>query len=418
MHKGETTLVRRRFIRLYQFSKQSRRTARRIGRMHHWLWLKQLHHLPGVWIVVDTKDGAVLDGSVHFRQMLALERSQFLGFPISAFSDDSVGSKWASKRFDDKIFKTQGRHEDVLLKSSDGRDVLVDVHVSHAIKMGWRSATICMIIDGTERQRLQAELIVKHKELRKAFLDLEQKSADLIRLNGEIGELSAILSRTSSLAAIGELTAELTHQLNNPLAAAISAARQLEKILEENQVAKYQSMVDLLKDSHVRLKGIMTELKRVYRSSRRSDTVPESIDLKAQLESAMVLLQQRLAMVEVRLDIEEPLPCILGKPTEIQHVLVNLIDNALQAVGSDGKLEIRVRSNDNRVCLWVGDNGPGIPPDKRERIFEPFFTTTEQGSGLGLSVVRRSIQNNKATIRVGESAMGGAEFEIGFLKES
>ena len=83
-----------------------------------------------------------------------------------------------------------------------------------------------------------------------------------------------------------------------------------------------------------------------------------------------------------------------------------------------GIIEIAVRREGKRVHLWVADSGPGIPLEQRERVFEPFFTTREQGSGLGLSVVRRHVENNKATIRVGESALGGAEFEIGFLADT
>ena len=380
-------------------------------------WVKQLHRLPGAWIIVECSTGVIIEGGILFQEMLDIERVEFIGHSINNFSNDPVDTNWSSKKLDKELIGIQGRHEDVLMKGNDGKRILVDVHVSAPIRYRGRNVAVCLLTDGTERQRLQTELIAKHKQLRKAFMDLEQKSADLIRLNGEIGELSAILSRTSSLAAIGELTAELTHQLNNPLAAAISTARRIEKTMANYEVDGYQSMTSLLKDSLNRLKDIMTELKRVYRHSRGAGSVPEPIDLKGQLDSAMMLLQQRLSSVDVTVDVQANLPFIIGIPAEIQHVLVNLIDNALQAMGADGKLEIRAHTNGGRVHLIVGDNGPGIPVDQRERVFEPFFTTREQGSGLGLSVVRRNIQNNKATIRVGQSPLGGAEFEIGFLME-
>jgi two-component system NtrC family sensor kinase len=389
----------------------------RVRRRNEERWRKGLHKLPGAWIVVALRTGIVLDASAQFLQMLCIDREQLVHRSILEFSHDPVDTQWVSKRFDATLVQVVGRHEDILLAGGDPGRVLVDVHVSKPIRFSGRRAALCLISDGTERHRLQTELIAKHKQLRKAFLDLEQKSADLIRLNGEIGELSAILSRASSLAAIGELTAELTHQLNNPLAAAISTARRIEKVMAKHNIEGYQAMSDLLKDSLNRLKDTMSELKRVYRNARGAGTVPEPIDLVNQLDSAMMLLQQRLSQVEVVRDIEPELPCIIGRPAEIQHVLVNLIDNALQAMHEDGKLEIRVRSSRERIHLSIGDNGPGIPEDQRERVFEPFFTTREQGSGLGLSVVRRNIQNNKATIRVGRSALGGAEFDIGFLME-
>lgn len=344
-----------------------------------------------------------------------MDRAGFINCSIFELSAESSFENWSFKCFDKNLVTIEGRHEDVALKIRDGSLMVVDVHVSPPFRLGKLQVAVCLVTDGTERQRLQRELIEKHKELRKAFLDLEQKSDDLLKLNGEIGELSAILSHASSLAAIGELTAELTHQLNNPLAAAISTARRIDTLLKRHNVPDHEAMMALLMDSHRRLQETMSDLKKVYRNSRTSNDAPEPIDLNAQLQSAMMLLQQRLAEIKLCVNIENNLPLILGRPSEIQHVLVNLIDNALQAVETGGTIEICAKSERSRVHLWVGDSGPGIPLDQRERVFEPFFTTREQGSGLGLSVVRRNVENNKATIRVGRSELGGAEFEIGFM---
>jgi two-component system NtrC family sensor kinase len=275
-----------------------------------------------------------------------------------------------------------------------------------------------LITDETERHRLQSELISKHKELRKTFADLERQSRALTRLNVEIGEMSARLSQASSMAAIGEITAELTHQLNNPLAVAVSAARRIDMFLGDQIDHRVRDMVPLLKDSLERMKTTMNELKRVYRSSRSADAPMEPIDLKTQIDSALMLMQQRLGAIDLRMDIEPELPEILARSAEIQHVIVNLIDNAIQAVGDQGTISLKALQAKDQIVLLVGDSGPGIPAEQRERIFEPFFTTREQGSGLGLSVVRRNVQNNKAVIRVGQSFLGGAEFEIGFVTAS
>ena len=173
-------------------------------------------------------------------------------------------------------------------------------------------------------------------------------------------------------------------------------------------------MTGLLKDSHERLRTTMADLKRVYRNTRATDSRPEKIDLRNQIDGALMLMQQRLASLDVIVDIHESAHDIMGRPAEIQHVIVNLIDNAAQALGDSGRIRLKARPEGQRVMFVVEDSGPGVPFDQRERIFEPFFTTREQGSGLGLSVVRRNVENNKATIRVGQSELGGALFEIGF----
>jgi C4-dicarboxylate-specific signal transduction histidine kinase len=177
-------------------------------------------------------------------------------------------------------------------------------------------------------------------------------------------------------------------------------------------------MIPLLKDSLERMKITMNELKRAYRNSKSSDAPMEPIDLKKQIESALMLFSRRLSDMDVQLRIDRNLPDILGRPVEIQHVIMNLIDNAIIAAGDLGIILLTAEYKDNRVVMTVGDNGPGVLESERDRIFEPFFTTREHGSGLGLSVVRRNIQNNKASIRVGKSSLGGAEFEIGFSTAS
>ena len=176
-----------------------------------------------------------------------------------------------------------------------------------------------------------------------------------------------------------------------------------------------REMMPLLKTSLERLRTTINELKRVYKNSKSADALMEPVDLKATVDGALMLLQQRLGEIELQMHFPTEPVEILARPAEIQHVLINLIDNAIQAVGDRGIIQLRVRQERGRVMFTVGDNGPGIPPDQWERIFEPFFTTREQGSGLGLSVVRRNVQNNKADIRVGQSPLGGAEFEIGFV---
>ena len=363
---------------------------------------------------MDVSSGCILEGSCDFEEMMALKHRDYIYQSISILSAPAQSSLWVMKTLDRKMINTVGRHEDVLLKSGSGRNIVADVHVSRTIRAGGTRAAVCLVTDATERHRLQSELIGKHKELRKTFADLEQKSSALTRMNLEIGEMSAELSRASSMAAVGEITAELTHQLNNPLAGAVTAARRIDMFLDPDADSRVRTMVPLLKDSLERVRVTLNELKRVYRDFRAAEHPMEPVDLKAQVESALMLLQQRLGEIEVQTELETNSE-ILARPGEVQHVIVNLIDNALNAVGDRGTIRIRTSRCDNGVLLSVEDSGPGIPKDQRERIFEPFFTTREQGYGLGLSVVRRNVQNNKAVVRVGDSVLGGAAFEIGFV---
>lgn len=384
------------------------------GRRKHFC-LRRFHLLPGAWIAVEKKSGRIIDGSDHFDDMMMLEKKDYLSCPMSFFTAPPENTFWSMKTFDHRLLAVEGRHEDVLIKGRTDRTMVADVHISRPVRVGKQQVVVCLITDETERHRLQSELISKHKELRKTFADLERQSAALTRLNMEIGEMSARLFHASSLAAIGEITAELTHQLNNPLAGAVSAARRIDKFLGDNVDPRVKSMMPLLRESLERLRLTMNELKRVYRDSRSADAPMEPVDLKMQIDSALMLMQQRLGDIEVQVDVSPDLTDIVGRPSEIQHILVNLVDNAIHAAGDRGIVRLKAEQEDAQVVFSVGDSGPGIPPDRRERIFEPFFTTREHSSGLGLAVVRRNVQSNKAVIRVGQSPLGGAAFEIGFV---
>jgi signal transduction histidine kinase len=346
--------------------------------------------------------------------MIGYDETACRGLGVPALTPRPNADHWSTKALDEALLRMPGRHEDVLFKTASGGTLVADVHVSHPIDDLGRPTVICLITDGTERQRLQSELIDKHKELRKAFTELERQSRDLVRLNGEIGEMSAMLTRATSLATIGEITAELTHQLNNPLAAAVGAARRIDVLVSPDADEGVQKMLNLLKESLARLQTTMAELKRVYRTSRPDETRLESIDLERQVASALTLMQQRLQDLDVVVEFPESLPKIAGHPSQIQHVIVNLLDNAAQSIGESGTIHLLARQQGTRVVFLVGDSGPGIPVAYREKVFEPFYTTRVDGSGLGLAVVRRNVESNNATIEISTSRYGGAEFTIGF----
>ncbi|MCP4606288.1 MAG: hypothetical protein GY847_38220 [Proteobacteria bacterium] len=369
-------------------------------------WIRSLLFLPGPWLIIDRQKKIVIDGSRQVEMILACERDYYMGKPISSIAGQVDPSEWGIKEFTDETIELPGRYEDMGLKKADGSLVVVDMHVTHPPRSG-QSVAMCLITDRTEQRRLQGELISKHQELRRAFTELEQT-------NRKLSITSAELSRATELAAIGEITAELTHQLNNPLAAAIGAARRLEKLINKSDTPQTKPMTELLKNSLDRLKKTVAELRRVYISSRPIEGQTEVFNIKSQINGALAMMQQRLEDLNVIVDLPEHLPHIIGRPSQIQHVIINLLDNAVEAAGPSGTVHLAARSDNGTVVLTLGDSGPGIPEYMREKIFEPFFTTREHGSGLGLAVVRRNLSHDRATISVRESKYNGAEFEIGF----
>ncbi len=381
-----------------------------------------LELVPGPWFLVEIDSGRIARAGKPVEALFGAPKCALVGRHIDELAGHRRGDDWSVKELSLELLERPGHYEDVRVSTTGRGDVVVEMRVSYAGTMAGRRMALCLMTDRTDQHRLQSELINKHKELRRAFVRLEEQSRELTtakdRLksqNSQLAEMTQKLSRASELAAIGEITAELTHQLNNPLAAAVGAARRLEKIFAPKQTDESSRMMDLLKSSLDRLRITILELRRVYKTSRPSDVPATKFDLREQLDAALTLLSQRLEDCRVELQLDTQLPHIIGRPENIQHVLINLIDNALHAAGPGGGVHIAAtRPGPKKLTLTISDSGPGVPEALRERIFEPFFTTRTQGSGLGLAVVRRHLEQDGALITVGRSHLGGARFEITF----
>jgi signal transduction histidine kinase len=132
------------------------------------------------------------------------------------------------------------------------------------------------------------------------------------------------------------------------------------------------------------------------------------------LASTMTVLTAKAGMksIAVQCAIDPDLPPVHGVGAELNQIWANLIDNALDAAGEGGHVDITARPDDRRVVVEITDDGPGIPPDIRGRIFDPFFTTKGvDATGLGLDVVRRSLEHHDGEIDV-ESRPGRTVFRV------
>jgi signal transduction histidine kinase len=143
--------------------------------------------------------------------------------------------------------------------------------------------------------------------------------------------------------------------------------------------------------------------------------VPKPVDLARGLSDTLAILRSKAKSKSVRLSaaVEPDLPTVDGFGGELNQVWSNLIDNAIDAAGDGGSVEVSARRQDGAVVVRVVDDGPGIPPDVRERIFEPFFTTKSAGAGtgLGLAIARTLVGQHQGEIEV-ESQAGRTEFRV------
>ena len=152
------------------------------------------------------------------------------------------------------------------------------------------------------------------------------------------------------------------------------------------------------------------------RSYSYLDQAPrQTVDIHEGLESTLSLLGHKLRAkrVEIVRDLDPRLPGVEASGSELNQVWTNLIDNAADAVGDGGRITLRTRRQGERVCVEVGDDGPGIPEDQQARVFDAFFTTkpVDQGTGLGLDIAQRIVVRHHGELRL-ESHPGDTRFQV------
>jgi signal transduction histidine kinase len=143
--------------------------------------------------------------------------------------------------------------------------------------------------------------------------------------------------------------------------------------------------------------------------------VAQPVDVGRGLRDTIIVLRSKATAKSISLsaEVEPDLPAVQGVGAELNQIWANLVDNALDAVASGGRVAVTARREGNRVVVEVADDGPGIPPEIRERIFDPFFSTKDvgKGVGLGLDIVRRTLERHDGEIEV-ESKPGSTTFRV------
>jgi signal transduction histidine kinase len=218
------------------------------------------------------------------------------------------------------------------------------------------------------------------------------------------------LAHRERLVALGMLAASVAHQVRNPLSALKNTVVALQRKVTAELVPAAPPMFGLIGECAERIERFTQDLLDLSRVER-----PDAGLFKPArgIESAVRLMSTKLpAGVKVGLVVEQDVD-LNGRPGEMNYVFINLIDNALRAVGSSGSVEVRARLESSDFVFEVGDSGPGVPEDKRQWIFEPFATTrAAEGTGLGLYIARKVVIEHGGEISVSKSALGGALFRV------
>ena len=217
------------------------------------------------------------------------------------------------------------------------------------------------------------------------------------------------MSRAEHLATLGELAAGLAHEIRNPLAGIAGVIEIIGRDLPADSPSR-----DVLQDVQqevLHIKNVLSELLD-YARPRATHIVPA--DLNATVEHAVALARQQALSrpIEIRFAPADNLPPVEHDAAQMQQVLLNLLLNALQAISGAGSIRAAVERRDPHAVLTVADSGRGIAPENLASIFRPFFTTKGQGTGLGLSLARRIVEDHGGRIEVESQPGEGTKFTV------
>ncbi|OGS21895.1 MAG: hypothetical protein A3J83_04720 [Elusimicrobia bacterium RIFOXYA2_FULL_40_6] len=253
------------------------------------------------------------------------------------------------------------------------------------------------------------------QELKSAYEKLEQSNSSLEKKvderTMELKESQEKLVQTSKMAAVGQLAGGVAHEINNPLGVILGFAQIVVRNIKEGDNL-YMPLKSIEREA-IRCKNLVSDL---LTFSRTGKSTMELIDLNTTIGSALALVETRSKTqnVEIIRIFGEGLPKITANSNQIQQIIVNLCNNAIDAMPQAGKITIGTSKLDKEIEITVSDTGTGMSEETKKHLFEPFFTTKEvgKGTGLGLSLVYEIVKKHNGNIEVKSEQNTGTTFII------
>jgi two-component system NtrC family sensor kinase len=240
------------------------------------------------------------------------------------------------------------------------------------------------------------------------FVDLNER----LEMERKLSRTQEQLLQSEKLAAMGRLTSQLAHELNNPLYGIMNTLELMKTEIPPTN--KRRRLLDMALSESMRLTDM---LRKMLSFSKPDQELRCSVDINTILDEILLLHEKQLREVDIKIsaDLEEGLLPIWASKNQMRQVFLNLVSNAKDAMPEGGTLSVRTRGNGKQIRIQVADNGTGIKPEHIDKIFETFFTTkvdSERGVGLGLSVCYGFIKDHGGDIKVESTVGEGTTFTI------
>lgn len=311
------------------------------------------------------------------------------------------------------------RLSDLATIESDQRDgaiigaAIAVIAVSGLLYLRQRqSALVAARRAGAELSSMVAE---RTHELREANAALRSEIEERRRTEARLRDTQNSLVQAGKLAALGQMSAAIAHEINQPLAAIRTFVASTKVYSTRGDAGKVTTNLDLINGLAERMANITSHLKTFARKSEVGKA--ETVDVERAVQGAMLLIESQIGLSGTAIKLEVPHNLFVrGYAVQLEQVIVNLLQNALHAVADVAKPSIRldVEATSSVVRIKVTDNGSGIPKEHLDQIFDPFFTTKAigKGLGLGLSISYGIVRDFGGEIRAVNRKQGGAEMII------
>jgi PAS domain S-box-containing protein len=339
---------------------------------------------PDAMSIIRKRDGTLIDVNDRWVKMFGYERQEAIGRTV----------------FDLNLCLSEGGHVQQMVGLKQGKPIR-DVECAIWTKSG-EVRQVSLSADVVEMEN-EPCFVVTIRDITDRKL-AEKANRDLVH--------------ASRVAALGELTASIAHEINQPLGAILSNADAAELLLESESppLDEVRKILADIRNDDVRASDIIRHIRLLTRKDARRRESLDANELSAEVVRLMET-EGRSRNVSLRTEFTAAPATIFGDRVHLQQVLINLILNGMEAMADTPETErclfIRTAINGKRrVEISVTDSGRGIPPDKLPRLFDSFFTTKENGMGLGLAIARSIIDSHQGRIFAENNSGGGATFRF------
>jgi PAS domain S-box-containing protein len=398
-------------------------------------------------------EGIILDCNFSFESQIGYSRDELLGMQLF---DHIISSAYRKSAVE--LVMNQSMQYEAEAIHKNGTIIPISIE-SRSIMLGNKMVRVAAIRNISElkktireldqyKNRLEELVKVRTKELKQQSTVLKERNEELKITLEELKEAQSHLVQSEKMASLGVLLAGIAHEINNPVNFIYAGVNSLIKDFHDvNQVLEYlknvnhdnldmqacmarlnnlkqenefdtacEAIGETIQDIRlgaIRIKEIIDSLSKFSRLDTEKWKV---IDLHDEINDVLVLLKNKYKHnIEIRKDFDESLPLVECYPGKLNQVFMNIISNAIDAIGQEhGVITIQTGHDSEKVAVSIRDTGKGIKEELRKKIFDPFFTTKDVGFGLGLglSICYSIIQEHKGEIRLESEENKGTEFTI------